>query len=165
MNEQEEAVLPAGRRLNPVPSIRVVHAGVSATEKGASDKLQEEQDTSSVSVVLRSRGSCLTAGIAVLLSLISEMTCMSTIVDVLKRDLSKTVDALKRDIDDMSHASAAVASWCMLSLKRHQDDALRLSMAADASQRHMRQLSTTVDALKRDQDDMRQLSTTRLLTP
>ncbi|XP_078612798.1 uncharacterized protein LOC144882691 [Branchiostoma floridae x Branchiostoma japonicum] len=112
---------------------------------------------------IRSHQSYMTAGIAVLLSLVAvglapltfinkeEIYGLSTAFDTFKRDqdnmstivddIGATVDALKRDQDDIRQLSTTVDA-----LKREQDD--------------IRKLSTVVDALKRDEDDIRQLSTT-----
>ncbi|XP_078576583.1 uncharacterized protein LOC144862155 [Branchiostoma floridae x Branchiostoma japonicum] len=90
---------------------------------------------------IRSQLPYMTAGIAVLLSLVAMGLALPAFINNEKMsDLATTVDALKRDQEDMRQLSTSVDA-----LKRDQDD--------------MRQLSTIVDALKRDQDDMRQLST------
>ncbi|KAI8513559.1 Fibrinogen C domain-containing protein 1 [Branchiostoma belcheri] len=128
---------------------------------------------------LRAHRSCLAAGIAVLLSLVSvglapltfinkqeisqlsttfdAVKCdqynMSTSVDALKRDqdgMSSTVDALKRDQDGMSTTVAGM-STTVDALKRDQDG---MSTTVDALKRDQDGMSTTVDALKRDQDGM-----------
>ncbi|KAI8496665.1 hypothetical protein Bbelb_253200 [Branchiostoma belcheri] len=91
---------------------------------------------------LRARRICLAAGIAVLLGLVAvgltfsnkqEISQLSTTVKRDLRQLATTFDALKRDQDDMRQQSATVDT-----LKRDQDD-----------------MSTTVDALKRDQDALK----------
>ncbi|XP_066304531.1 C-type lectin domain family 4 member M-like [Branchiostoma lanceolatum] len=126
---------------------------------------------------IRSHHSCMTAGIAVLISLLAaglaplalinkerdhdDMRQLSTTVDALKRDqdnirqLSATVDALKCDQDDMRQLSTSVDA-----LKRDQDDIRQLSATVDALKLNQDDISTTVDVLKRDQDVIRQLSTT-----
>ncbi|KAI8514541.1 hypothetical protein Bbelb_071320 [Branchiostoma belcheri] len=103
---------------------------------------------------LRARRICLAAGIAVLLGLVAvgltfsnkqEISQLSTTVKRDLRQLATTFDALKRDQDDMRQQSATVDT-----LKRDQDD---MSTTVDALKRDQ-------DALKCDQDDMRQLSAT-----
>ncbi|CAH1246025.1 IVD [Branchiostoma lanceolatum] len=172
-------------------------------DNGASDKLEEEQGASSHTYMyeeaeavkgyatytsadrtypgragarralcsfIRSHHSCMTAGIAVLISLLAaglaplalinkeEISQLSTAVDALKRDqddMSTTVDALKREQDDKRQLSATVDA-----LQCDQDDMRQLSTTVDALKRDQDDMSTTVAALKRDQDDIRQLSTT-----
>ncbi|KAI8493476.1 Fibrinogen C domain-containing protein 1 [Branchiostoma belcheri] len=157
MYEQAEAVRPSfsgpgsGHTSGP-PQTRPVHQGGSRGHvrqgNGAPDKQPEDDDASShtyeeaeavrchaaymstdrtypggasgrrgVCSFLRAHLSCLTAGIAVLLSLVSvglapltfinkqEISQLSTTFDAVKRDqynMSTTVDALKRDQDGMS---------------------------------------------------------------
>ncbi|XP_019630201.1 PREDICTED: techylectin-5B-like [Branchiostoma belcheri] len=121
---------------------------------------------------LRAHRSCLAAGIAVLLSLVSvglapltfinkqEISQLSTTFDAVKCDqynMSTAVDALKRDQDGMSTTVDALKhdqdgmSSTVDALKRDQDG---MSTTVDALKRDQDGMSTTVDALKRDQDGM-----------
>ncbi|XP_078572996.1 uncharacterized protein LOC144859876 [Branchiostoma floridae x Branchiostoma japonicum] len=167
------AAKPTGHRPNPpgLLSIKVVPAGVSAmatallTSRKKTKKRLHTHRTypggarcRALCRFIRSHRSCITAGIALL---IAEISQLSTTVDALKRaqddmrELSTTVDALKRDRDDTRQLSTTIDA-----LKRDQDDMPTNVDTLKRAQDDMCQLSTTVEALKRDQDDMRQLSTT-----
>ncbi|XP_019627787.1 PREDICTED: C-type lectin domain family 3 member A-like [Branchiostoma belcheri] len=121
---------------------------------------------------LRAHRSCLAAGIAVLLSLVSvglapltfinkqEISQLSTTFDAVKCDqynMSTSVDALKRAIDGIFSTVDALKrdqdgmSTTVDALKRDQDD---MSTTVDALKHYQDGMSTTVDALKRDQDGM-----------
>eukprot|EP00058_Branchiostoma_floridae_P004265 XP_002589753.1 hypothetical protein BRAFLDRAFT_97803 [Branchiostoma floridae] len=105
---------------------------------------------------IRSHRSCMIAGIAVMLSLVSVGLAPLTFINKEEiSQLSTTVDAVKRQQDDMRQLSTTVDVF-----KRDQDDMSTTVDALKRDQVDMRQLSTTVDALKRDLDDMRQLATT-----
>ncbi|KAI8488557.1 hypothetical protein Bbelb_335860 [Branchiostoma belcheri] len=157
---------PAGRRPNPVPSVRVVHAGVPAMATAlliikCSGKTRTRLHTHraypggasgrrGVCSFLRARSSCLAAGIAVLLSLSAAGLAPLTFSNKQEiSQLSTTFDALKRDQDDMSATVDA--------LKRDQDD---MSATVDALKRDQDGMSATVDALKRDLDNERSRTAT-----
>ncbi|CAH1249553.1 NOTCH1 [Branchiostoma lanceolatum] len=110
----------SGQTSGPPPQPPPVHQS-GWCGRGASYELREENEAVKRDATAGSRRCCMTAGIAVLLSLLVVGLASLTFINKKrdKDDMSTTVDALTRDQDDM------------------------------------RQLSSTVDALKRDLDKER----------